>query len=308
MTEILVLHTGGTIGMAAGPDGLAPAAGMVEQALGLLASDGVRLSVHVFDPLVDSAEMGPAQWNRLIDLIAGFPGTGVIVTHGTDTMAFTGAALSQALAGLDRPVVLCGSMSPLGTGGDAEANLALALDAAITAAPGVWLAFAGRLLPAAGLVKHDSHGSDAFRSVPQTSGDGAFRPRRFAALRLAILTLSPGFPPAAIGAALADLDGAVLRVFGAGTIMSSPMLEETLALAVARGCRIRAVSQCETGGLEPGSYAAGTPLWRAGVENGGTETAEAALARLWIELSEGVSPENQARSGLRCQMAHMEDR
>jgi L-asparaginase len=287
MVKILVLHTGGTIGMAPGPLGLAPAAGVVEQVLERLTPDGVQLFVHTFDPPEDSAEVGPAHWNRLIDMIACFRGAGVIITHGTDTMAYTGAALSQALAGLALPVILCGAMHPLNTGGDAEANLALALDAAVTARPGVWLAFGGRLLAAAGLVKHDTQGVDAFRSVPQAPETRTFRPRRFGNLRLAILTLSPGIPPLAIGAALVELDGAVLRVFGAGTVMSNPMLEEVLAAAVARGCRIRAVSQCETGGLTPGAYAAGAPLWRAGVENGGSETPEAALARLWTELSVG---------------------
>lgn len=290
MTEVLVLHTGGTIGMAPGPDGLVPASGVVEKTLQHLAPDGVDLAIHTFEPLVDSAEIGPAHWNRMVDLVAGFGGVGVIITHGTDTMAFTGAALSQALAGISLPVILCGAMCPLHSGGDAEANLALALEAATTAPPGVWLAFAGRLLPAAGLVKHDTQGDDVFRSVPQTAVQGDFRPRHFATLRLAILTLSPGIPPAAVGAALAELDGAVLRVFGAGTVMSSPMLEEVLSAAVARGCRIRAVSQCEMGGLAPGAYAAGAPLWRAGVENGGTETPEVALARLWADLSEPVGP------------------
>lgn len=282
--------------MVSGAEGLVPAAGLVEQALAAMAPRDLEIRVEAFDPLVDSAEMGPAHWNRIIDLIAGFRGRGVIVTHGTDTMAFTGAALTQALAGIGLPVVLCGAMQPLRMGGDAEGNLALALDAATTAAAGVWLAFAGRVMPAAGLVKHDSRGDDAFRSVPQEPVTAPFGPRRFAPARLAILTLSPGLPAAMIGAALAELDGAVLRVFGAGTVMTNPALEQVLAEAVARGCRIRAVSQCETGGLVPGAYAAGAPLWRAGVTNGGTETAEAALARLWLDLSEpamalGYSPQ-----------------
>ncbi|BCH34089.1 aminopeptidase [Mesorhizobium sp. L-8-10] len=282
----MILHSGGTIGMLPGPDGLTPATGAVERAVDMLAPEGVRATVHVFEPLVDSAEMGPAHWNRMIDAIAGFRGTGVIVAHGTDTMAYTGAALSQALAGIDLPVVLCGSMHPLNTGGDAEGNLAVAIEAAQRAAPGVWLAFAGRLLPAAGLVKHDSRGADAFRSVPQPPIPTPLRTRRFASRRLAILTLSPGLPAGAVDAVLDKLDGAVLRVFGAGTVMSDPGLESVLAAAIARGCRIRAVSQCESGGLMPGTYAAGAALWRAGVENGGAETPEAALVRLWIELSD----------------------
>ena len=282
--RILVLHTGGTIGMKPGRDGLIPAEGLVEQALAALAPDGLEITVETSRPLLDSAEIGPRHWNALIDAIDLFDGSGVVITHGTDTLSYTGAALSQALAGTDRPVVLCGAMHPLGTGGDAEANLALAITAAQQTPPGVWLAFAGQILPAAGLVKHDSQGADAFRSIPQADLSGPYGPKRFSERRLAVLTITPGMPAAALAAMLGALDGAVLRVFGAGTVMSDPAILNALAEAIARGCRIRAVSQCQTGGLVPGAYAAGAALWRAGVENGGAETPEAALMRLWLEL------------------------
>ena len=81
----------------------------------------------------------------------------------------------------------------------------------------MWLAFAGKLMPGAGLVKHDSHAADAFRVVPQVADVGPFGPRYFSDMRLAVLTLSPGMPAAMLAASLAELDGAVLRVFGAGT-------------------------------------------------------------------------------------------
>jgi L-asparaginase len=273
-----LIHTGGTIGMVASPQGLVPAPGVVEAAV------GERARVMALDPLVDSAAIGAADWNRLLDLIetADDP---VIVTHGTDTMAYTGAALSQALAGRGAPVILCGAMAPLGTGGDAEANLDLAVSA--HPGPGVWLAFAGRLIPAAGLVKHDSHGADSFRAVPQAPLP---RPpaRRFGAARIGILTLTPGVPAAMIRAALSELDGCVLRVFGAGTAPPDPALYRALSEAHHRGCALRAVSACEAGGLAPGAYAAGASLWEAGVQNGGLETAEAAFVRLWLHHSKGA--------------------
>lgn len=283
MDGLLILHTGGTIGMVPGPQGLQPGKGVLEPALSRMAPQGLSLTIERFDPLVDSADVGPADWNRMLDRIEAWPGRGVMVVHGTDTMAFTGAALSSALTAPRGPVVLCGAMVPLGQGGDAEANLGLALQTAQTAPPGVWLAFAGKVMPAAGLVKHDSHGADAFRSWPQEP----FHPpaRRFADRRLAVLTLTPGIPARAVRAMLAELDGAVLRVFGAGTIMADAALRAVLAEAVTRGCRLRAVSQCEAGGLAPAAYAAGAGLWAAGVESGGTETPELALARLWLALS-----------------------
>lgn len=268
--------------MVPGQGGLRPGDGVLEAALAKRLPAGTEVKIERFDPLVDSANVGPADWNRMLDLIEAWRGTAVIVVHGTDTMAYSGAALSSALPDVAIPVVLCGSMVPLGMGGDAEANLDLALRAA-NGAPGVWLAFAGKILPAAGLVKHDSHAADAFRAHPQAPFSAPAR--RFADRRIAVLTLTPGIPARAVAAMLAELDAAVLRVFGAGTMMADPALEAVLREAAARGCRLRAVSQCEAGGVEPAAYAAGAGIWAAGVENGGVETPELALARLWLSLS-----------------------
>lgn len=273
----LLIHTGGTIGMVPSNAGLVPGPGVVEAAI------AGRARIHAFDPLLDSAAITHRDWNRLLDLIEVEAGP-VVITHGTDTMAYTGAALCQALDGWPHPVILTGAMQPLGAGGDAEANLELALAAAPEA--GVWLAFAGRLQPAGALVKHDSHAADAFRTVAEAPSPGRFRSRRFADRALGILTLSPGMTGPMIAGALATLDAAVLRVFGAGTIPPAPSLAQALKEAVRQGRRLRAVSACETGGLAQGAYAAGAPLWAAGVENGGDETAEAALIRLWLSLSD----------------------
>ena len=279
--KLLLIHTGGTIGMAETPEGLAPRKGLVEEAITKRLPQGTELIVKVFDPLLDSADVGPAHWNRMLETIRSHPDAAVIITHGTDTMAFTGAALSQALAGEARRVILCGSMFPLGQEGDAEGNLDLAISAAAAAEPGVLLAFAGKLLTADGLVKHHSHEADAFRSQPQARPNTPQR-RTFEDRKLSILTLSPGIPAEAVEAMLAKLDAAVLRIFGAGTAMNDADLLKVLAQAVKDGKRLRAVSQCEAGGLSPGAYAAGAGLWSTGIENGGTQTPEAALIHLWL--------------------------
>ncbi|MGE8105981.1 asparaginase domain-containing protein [Allorhizobium sp. NPDC080224] len=279
--KLLLIHTGGTIGMAETSEGLAPLKGLVEEAIAERLPAGAVLTADVFDPLLDSADVGPAHWNRMLETVRRHPDAAVIITHGTDTMAFTGAALSQALAGENRRVILCGSMLPLGHQGDAEGNLDLAISATASKEPGVFLAFAGKLLAADGLVKHDSHEADAFRAQPQATPDVPQR-RTFEDRKLAILTLSPGIPAEAVKAMLERLDGAVLRIFGAGTAMNDTVLLSVLAEAVRNGKRLRAVSQCEAGGLSPGAYAAGAGLWSTGIENGGTETPEAALIHLWL--------------------------
>lgn len=285
--EVLVIITGGTIGMAQGPDGLAPEQGLVEAALAKLARPALRMRIELFEPLIDSADVDHRHWNRIIDRVVSWRGRGVVVTHGTDTMAYTGAALAFALAGLERKVVLCGAMRPLGTDGEAERDLLLALSAALDGLSGVWLAIGGRLLAGHTLVKRHSTAPDAFvmAADAEPAAPRPGRVRRFADLRLAILTISPGMPAAALRAALAQLDGAVLRIYGSGTAPADAGILEALNEAISRGTRICAVSQCEGGGVQPGTYAAGRPLWRTGIESCGTKTPEAALVCLWLDLS-----------------------
>lgn len=280
--KLLFIHTGGTIGMVPSDEGLTPQEGLVEAAIAALLPAEVELHQHIFAPLVDSANLGPDHWNEMLDVIDAHPDCPVLVIQGTDTMAFTGAALSQALEGLNRRVVLCASMVPLGAGGDAEGNLSSAIDALLNdATVGVFLAFNNMLMPARAVVKHHSFARDSFRAIPQNPVTSPKR-RRFGSKRLAIVTLAVGLPAAALAAMLAELDGAVLRVFGTGTIMNDAGVIAALSQATARGVQIRAVSQCEVGSLEPGTYAAGAPLWGTGVQNGGRETPEAALIHLWL--------------------------
>ncbi len=278
--DILFIHTGGTIGMKPTENGLAPAVGLVESAFEKRLAQNDELIAHVFAPLLDSSDVGPKHWNQILDKIDEYPNHRVIVTHGTDTMAYTATALTQALAGLDRTVILTGSMIPLGMGGDAEANLELAYSA-LDQDKGTFLAFADKLLPAGALAKLDTHEVNAFQSVAKLLLS-APQSRRFDDRALAIITLTPGLKSKTLRAMLSDLDGAVLRLFGSGTASSDPDLLAVLEEAISRGVRLRAVSQCLTGGLAPGTYAAGSGLWSLGIENGGNETPEAALIHLWL--------------------------
>lgn len=281
--EIILIHTGGTIGMVPSEAGLIPREGVVEAALADMLPHGVRLVSHVFDPLLDSADLGPVHWNQMLDLIEAHPGANILITHGTDTLAYTGAALGLALSGRGVRVMLVGAMAPLGAGEGARANLNLALVSLLEPGwQGVKCAFARKVMDAGGLVKHDTRGDDAFREVAQ---DALPVPetRRFDPTRkVGMFALTPGLDVTSLAGALAPLSACVLRVYGAGTVMHDPKVLRVLSEACARGTRIRAVSQCEAGGLSPGAYAAGAPLWEAGVENGGRETPEAALVRLWL--------------------------
>lgn len=297
-----MIHTGGTIGMGPGPAGFAPKEGLLEEALAALSRRGLagKTALTTLRPLIDSAHATPADWNRIGQTIEAGHGAhqGFVVTHGTDTMAFTGAALAMALEGLGRPVVLTGAMLPLGQpGSDGPGNLADAVLAARSAPAGLWLQFGGKLLHGARLRKHSSTAAEAFVAVPGAAPPlrpgAALRRHPFGTARLAILTVAPGGSGAAIGAALDHLDGAVLRVFGAGTLPNDPELARALHRAQARGTLMLAVSQCAEGGLSPGAYAAGSLMEEAGILPGADMTAEAAYAKLALALS---LPKDQRRA------------
>ena len=301
MARLFLIHTGGTIGMAAGPRGFAPQESLLEElAESILRRDlpDSSLTIHTIDPLIDSANVTPDTWNLLLDLVRGRSADhdGFVVTHGTDTLAYSAAALHYGLGEIDRPVVLTGSMrAPAVTDSDAEDNLRAAMKAAAGGPPGVRVQFAGRLMLADRVIKVSSVALDAFHEVPrqEPSFDGveagkvkAGCPRYSPQLRIAVVTLLPGLTAEALDGALAPLDGAVLRCYGSGTLPSDPAFQNVLEKRVRQGLVIIAISQCEHGGIRPGEYAASWALREAGVVNGGALTTEAAFARLALLLSD----------------------
>ncbi len=292
---VCIIHTGGTIAMRAGPDGLAPADGVLEAGLAALERAGIARGatevVHL-TPAIDSANARFADWNRIAQVIYAGQSryAGFVVTHGTDTLAYTAAALSFALVGLSRPVIVTGSMLPLEAAGtDGRQNLGDALLAARRAPAGVWVQFAGKLMAGARVRKVHSHAMDAFTArdggLSQRVGTPALMP--YIAPEIAVLSMAPNSSPRAFAAALTAVDGAVLRVFGAGTIPNDPDIEAALMQASARGALMIAVSQCDNGGVALGTYAAGAAMARAGVVDGGQITESAAYAKLAHALGHG---------------------
>lgn len=298
MAHLLLIHTGGTIGMVPGPRGFEPKAGVAEQLARTIVQEHLpeaALDIEAFEPLIDSADIGPAHWNRLIDLAEGGlrDHDAVVITHGTDTLAYSAAALSFAFEGQSGSVVVTGAMRAIAReGSDAVDNLRAALEAACAGTPGVHVQFAGRLMAGDRVTKVSSAALDAFREIGQTGGPALTRlpagspARRFADSRLAILTLSPGLTAETLEAMLAPLDGAVLRCYGSGTMPSDPRIRSLLQSRIAQGLTVLAVSQCEQGGIRPGEYAAGAALRETGIIDGGGLTAEAAFAKLALLLSD----------------------
>lgn len=295
--RILLIHTGGTIGMARSGEGFAPAQGVVEVEIDRLLRGeqaGLRVDIAALEPLIDSANATPRDWNRIAETIAnGYAeADGFVVTHGTDTLAFTAAALTMALEGLGKPVILTGAMLPLTErGSDGRRNLSDAMTAALTAPPGVWVQFAGRLLHGGRIRKTHSHAFDAFADVPSDApplrrGDRGLVRHVFGMPDIAVLPVVPGGAGNLILHAAQICDGLVLRCFGSGTLPNTPHTEEALRLAADRAIPVLAVSQCPEGGIALGTYAAGAILTRYNAVDGRDMTMEAGYAKMILTLSE----------------------
>jgi L-asparaginase len=259
---------------------------------------------------LDSSDVGPDEWSALADEVAAARADhdGVVIIHGTDTMAYTSAALSFALAGLDRPVVLTGSQRPLGQiRSDARRNLVDAVDLATRDIPEVGVCFDGRLLRGNRATKGDAWSYTAFASpnCPPLARLGldveiaghVRRPRepftvdaRFDP-RVAVSFVTPGMDPRLVerlGTADAEegARGVVLAAFGVGNV---PLRVRSVAAAVRRlvdgGVTVLVVTQAHAGAVDLALYENGLALRDAGALSGGDMGVEAAVAKLMHALA-----------------------
>ena len=320
--KILIIHTGGTIGMVRTANGFAPKAGAIieelKQIRDLNSPYMPEWDLIEFDPLLDSTNVRYEQWNSIADAIAlnYDKYDGFVVLHGTDTLAYSASALSFMLEGLDKPVVFTGAQIPLcELRSDGRDNIITSL---MIAADGiireVSLCFGDAILRGNRAIKYSADGMVAFTSpnYSQLADAGINIEYNHACIndyvknslhydflkvvklkecRIAVIKVFPGiqfeiFEPIMCEA----LDGLVLETFGKGNIPDyDPALSRIISEASRCGTTVVVCTQCPAGTVSLGAYEAGSALVEAGAVSGGNMTTEAAITKLTYLLSKDLA-------------------
>lgn len=309
MKKVLILATGGTISSRAGEGGLAPTA--APPAL-MSALEEFRAYYDLTYRAIlnlDSSNIQSEEWQLIArSVYESLPQyDGIVITHGTDTMAYTASALTFMLQNLNKPVVLTGSQIPIGTPlSDARSNLATALAAVDHDVIGVSIAFNHKLLSGCRAVKVRTMGFDAFESVNSPDvgeffADGVHllsrrRPCKSEPCLLKdrlcndifLLRLRPGTNPKIFDSLLElGYRGVVLEGFGAGGMhFVRRDLSPKIKRLVERGVPVVVSSQCLYEQSDFSLYEVGRKVLATGAIQSLDMTTEAAVTKLMWALGQ----------------------
>ena len=324
-SKVLLIYTGGTIGMNRNPR-----TGALEpfdfehllQNVPELKQFDTEIATYQFNPPIDSSDMSPSLWTDLSHVIADSYDQydGFVVLHGTDTMSYTASALSYMLENLTKPVIFTGSQLPIGQlRTDGKENLITSIEMAaakdesgLAMVPEVGIYFNGRLLRGNRTTKQSAEEFNAFESFnyPHLADAGVnivyhrdrillpnYSKPMIPHFRLdnnvIIFSLFPGVREDLIRHIIhtPNLRAIVMRTFGSGNAPQNPWLLNALKEGTRNGKVIVNISQCMQGTVEMGRYDTGVRLQEAGVVSGYESTVESAVTKLMYLQSHFDDPE-----------------
>ena len=324
-SSILIIYTGGTIGMKEDPmDGtLKPFdLSQIMEEVPELGKFAVRIDSYTFNPLIDSSDVEPSLWVNLAELIHEKyeDYDGFVILHGTDTMAYSASTLSFMLEGLTKPVIFTGSQLPIGVPRtDGKENLISAVEIAAAKdetgharVPEVCIFFDSKLLRGNRSTKFSAEAFNAFASPncpPLAEAginiryntdlirkpiywDAQLRVQTHLDTRVSILKVHPGMTPQVMRSVVTDpgTRAVIMETYGSGNALSKDWFVDIVKEANDMGKILLNVTQCKSGTVNMNLYATGVTLKNAGVISGLDITTEAALGKLFCLM--GRSEDN----------------
>lgn len=319
--SILLIYTGGTIGMKQDPETLLLKPfdfSQITTEVPELKKFGYHIVSHSFSPVIDSSDVNPEFWVALVDIIEKNyeKFDGFVILHGTDTMAYSASALSFMLEDLEKPVIFTGSQLPIGMlRTDGKENLISAIELAAAQdedgrpmVPEVAIYFESQLYRGNRTTKYNAENFRAFRSdnYPVLADVGIHikyntpiigRPSRWGKklkihrnldTSVAILKIFPGISRKCVESVLGTegIRAVIIETYGSGNSMTDDWFIGAVRNFTSGGGIAVNVTQCHAGSVDMGAYANGAALAEAGVIGGGDITTESALAKLFLLLGQ----------------------